>query len=185
MARDRRRRRDRREEKQGPELDERVVQVNRVAKVQQGGRRFRFSALVVVGDNQGRVGVALGKAPQVPDAIRKASEKARRNMIQVPLVGTTIPHDVVADFKATRVILRPAAPGTGVIAGGAVRPVLEAAGIRDVLAKILGSSNPINAAQATIKALQMLRSVEETAEARGLSLEEVRRRRFRLRPKEE
>jgi small subunit ribosomal protein S5 len=161
------------------ELEERLVQVNRVAKVVKGGRRFNFSAVVVVGDGQGMVGVGTGKAAEVPDSIRKAGDDARKHMIRVPLVGTTIPHEVVQTYGASKVLLKPAAPGTGVIAGGSVRAVLEAAGIKDVLSKSLGNNNPINLARATLLALSQLHSVEQEAERRGIPVEEMRRRHYR------
>lgn len=158
------------------DLKERVVLITRTAKVVKGGRRFSFNALVVVGDGEGHVGTGLGKANEVPEAIRKGSDKAKRSMIQVPVINETVPHEVIGHFGAARVLLRPAAAGTGVIAGGAVRAVLESAGIKNILTKCLGTTNPHNVVKATFHALENLRSPEETARIRGKELDAIQRR---------
>ena len=161
-----RRGRDRRRDDDGPEYIEKVVFINRVAKVVKGGRRFSFTAIVVVGDGNGRVGFGMGRANEVPESIRKGGVIARRSMMKVPMREGTIAHELVATFKASKVVMRPAAPGTGVIAGGAVRAVMEAAGITDVLTKSLGSNNPVNVVRATIDGLRTLRHPDEVVAER-------------------
>ena len=158
------------------EFAEKVVHLNRVAKVVKGGRRFSFSALVVVGDQNGRVGAGLGKAGEVPEAIRKAVEAAKKRLITVPMVGTTIPHEIRLKKGAAKVLLKPAAPGTGIRSGGAMRAVIELSGIKDLITKSLGTNNPVNTVRATIAALEHLQTVEGIAQIRGVSVDELTRR---------
>ena len=167
-------RRDSREDRDREELDERVIDIARVAKVSSGGRTFSFRTVVVVGDNKGRVGIGTGKARSVPDAIRKGSERARKNMHRVALSGNTVPHRVMGEFGGATVMLRPASPGTGVIAGGAVRAVLEAAGVRDILSKSMQSANVLNVAKATMDGLDKLKDLETLAAMRGKDPDEIR-----------
>ena len=155
------------------ELKERVVSISRVAKVVKGGRTFRFSAVVVVGDGAGHVGVGNGKAAEVPDAIKKAIEEAKKNLIEVPVVGTTIPHEFVGEFGSAKVMLKPAAEGTGIIAGGSVRPVIELAGYRDIRTKVIGTNNPRNVVYATIEGLKKMQTLEHVAKKRGLKPEDI------------
>jgi len=170
---DSRRRRGRERDEEAEELDERVVHIARTAKVVKGGRRFAFRAVVVVGDNKGSVGLGVGKAREVPEAIRKGSERARKNMKPISMTGTTIPHEIIHEFGAAKVLLKPASPGTGVIAGGGVRAVVEAAGIKDILTKSLGSANMLNVVQATMRALQRLKDPAVEAKRRGVPLSHV------------
>ena len=160
-------------EDQAVEIKEKVVAINRVAKVVKGGRNFRFSAVVVVGDENGHVGMGNGKAAEVPDAIKKAIEDAKKNLITVPMVGTTIPHEFVGKFGSASVLLKPAPEGSGIIAGGSVRPILELAGYRDVKTKVIGTNNPRNVGYATINALQNISTVEDIAKKRGKRVEDI------------
>lgn len=166
--------RPRRGRDQDKEFEDRVVKINRITKVVKGGRRMRFAALVVVGDKKGRVGFGTGKAKEVPDAIKKATEKAEHNITKVNLVGTTLPHDFVGEYGAGRVVLRPAAEGTGVIAGGPVRAVLELAGVKDVISKCIGTRTPINAVRATLDALEEMKTLEQVSALRGKKPSEIR-----------
>ena len=160
-------------EENAVELKEKVVAINRVAKVVKGGRTFRFSAVVVVGDENGHVGVGNGKAAEVPDAIKKAIEDAKKNLVTVPVVGTTIPHEYIGKFGSANVMLKPAAEGTGVIAGGSVRPVLELAGYKDIRTKVIGTNNPRNVVYATINGLSNMKTIEEIAKKRGKKVEDI------------
>ncbi|HHT98697.1 MAG TPA: 30S ribosomal protein S5 [Acholeplasma sp.] len=160
-------------EEETKEFEERVVAINRVTKVVKGGRRFRFSALVIVGNKKGVIGFGTGKAAEVPDAIKKAIEHAKSNLITVPIVGTTIPHTITGEFGAGKVFLKPASEGTGVIAGGAVRSIFELAGVNDILSKSLGTSTPINMVRATFEGLKQLRTAEQVAALRGIDVSEL------------
>ncbi len=155
------------------EFKEKVVRIGRVAKVVKGGRNFRFSALVVVGDENGRVGAGMGKALEIPESIRKGTEDAKKNLIKVPMDGTTVPHEIIGRFGAARVLIMPARPGTGVIASGAVRAVLDLAGIKDVRTKCLGSRNAVNVAKATVEGLNRMMTLEEVAKKRNKAIEEI------------
>ena len=160
-------------EERTEEFKETVVAINRVAKVVKGGRTFRFSAVVVVGDQNGHVGIGNGKASEVPDAIRKAFEEAKKNVVEVPIVGTTIPHEFTGEFGSAKVMLKPGAEGTGIVAGGSVRPVLELAGYRDINSKVIGTNNPRNVVYATIAALKRMQTVETVAKKRGKKVSDI------------
>ena len=164
---------NRRDKEQDDGLNEKVVAINRVAKVVKGGRTFRFSAVVVVGDGKGHVGVGNGKAAEVPDAIKKAIEDAKKNLIEVPIVGTTVPHEFIGKFGSARVMLKPAEEGTGLITGGSVRPVLELAGYQDVRTKVLGTNNPRNVVYATLEGLKNMRTIEQVAKKRNKKVEDI------------
>ena len=155
------------------ELKEKVVAINRVAKVVKGGRTFRFSAVVVVGDENGHVGVGNGKAAEVPDAIKKAIQEAKKNLVEVPIVGTTVPHEFIGQFGSANVLLKPAAEGTGIIAGGSVRPVIELAGYKDIRTKVIGTNNPRNVVYATINGLSNMNTVEQVAKKRGKKVNDI------------
>ena len=161
------------EENRMPELKEKVVAINRVAKVVKGGRTFRFSAVVIVGDGNGHVGIGNGKAAEVPDAIKKAIQEAKKNLVEVPIVGTTIPHEYIGQFGSAKVMLKPATVGTGLIAGGSVRPVLELAGYRDIRTKVIGTNNPRNVVYATIEGLKNMRTAEQVAKKRNKKVDEI------------
>ena len=161
------------EENKMPELKEKVVAINRVAKVVKGGRTFRFSAVVIVGDGAGHVGIGNGKAAEVPDAIKKAIQEAKKNLVEVPIVGTTVPHEFIGEFGSAKVMLKPAVEGTGIIAGGSVRPVLELAGYRDIRTKIIGTNNPRNVVYATLEGLKSMQTAESVAKKRGKKVEEI------------
>ena len=163
-----------RSKEQDDDLNEKVVAINRVAKVVKGGRNFRFSAVVVVGDGKGHVGVGNGKAAEVPDAIKKAIDDAKKNLIEVPIVGTTIPHEYIGKFGSASVMLKPAAEGTGLITGGSVRPVLELAGYKDVRTKVLGTNNPRNVVYATLNGLKSMQTEDQVAKKRGIKVEDLR-----------
>ena len=161
------------EENKMPELKEKVVAINRVAKVVKGGRTFRFSAVVIVGDGKGHVGIGNGKAAEVPDAIKKAIQEAKKNLVEVPIVGTTIPHEYIGEFGSAKVMLKPAAIGTGIIAGGSVRPVMELAGYRNIRTKVIGTNNPRNVVYATIEGLKNMKTVEQVARKRNKKVDEI------------